>query len=150
MEAAAQALSNLEVVEEPVEGDERLAKEAERRLEAFKAAMNADLQTPGALAALYGLSSAINRYANKASRIGKESYEIISNAFNAMTSILGIRPAPPSPTELNQLIELVLRVRSELRKKKMYELSDWIREELRGMGIEVMDTKEGSRWVIRK
>lgn len=150
VEAAAQALSNLEVVEDAVEGEEKLVEEAERRLDAFKAAMNADLQTPGALAALYGLSSAINRYANRSSRIGKSAYETVTHAFSTMASVLGIRPAPPSPTELGQLVELILRVRNELRKRKMYELSDWIREELRALGIEVMDTKEGSRWVIRK
>ena len=44
------------------------------------------------------------------------------------------------------LVELLIEIRKEIRSKKMYELSDKIRDELKKLGIELLDSKEGTRW----
>ena len=46
------------------------------------------------------------------------------------------------------LLELIVNVRSELRKRKIYDLADKIREELRELGIILEDTREGTIWRI--
>ena len=47
-----------------------------------------------------------------------------------------------------QLLELIISVREELRRRKIYDLSDSIREKLREMGIILEDTKRGTIWKI--
>ena len=47
----------------------------------------------------------------------------------------------------NQLIDLIVEVRKELRKKRMYDLADHIRRVLSGMGIKLMDRGEETEWV---
>lgn len=44
------------------------------------------------------------------------------------------------------LIDLIVRVRSELRARRMYELSDWIRSELLKLGIRLMDYQNRTEW----
>ncbi len=44
------------------------------------------------------------------------------------------------------LIELLVAVRGELRKRKMYDLADSIRERLSAMGIQLMDYGEETKW----
>lgn len=51
---------------------------------------------------------------------------------------------------LEKLIDLILKIRAELRKRKDYTLSDKIREELLHLGIKVFDYKDESRWVLEK
>jgi cysteinyl-tRNA synthetase len=46
----------------------------------------------------------------------------------------------------NALIDLLVEVRDRARKKRDYEMADYIRDALREMGILLEDTKEGTRW----
>ncbi|MHA1819981.1 MAG: cysteine--tRNA ligase [Promethearchaeota archaeon] len=48
--------------------------------------------------------------------------------------------------KLADLINLIVEVRSELRKNKQYKLSDKIRDKLKELGIELSDTKDKSYW----
>ncbi|MEB3772382.1 MAG: cysteine--tRNA ligase [Desulfurococcales archaeon] len=49
-----------------------------------------------------------------------------------------------------EVVDLLIEVRSELRKNKMYELSDKIRDKLGSLGITVLDYRNRSEWVLRK
>ena len=44
----------------------------------------------------------------------------------------------------DKLIELLLEVRKSARVKKDFELSDKIRDNLKDLGIEIKDTKDGN------
>jgi len=48
--------------------------------------------------------------------------------------------------ELDDLVEAILSLRRKLRENKMFKYSDYIREVLNNVGIEVMDTKTGYSW----
>ncbi len=48
------------------------------------------------------------------------------------------------------LVDLVLEIRSELRRNKMFDLSDTIRNKLSDLGITVMDYKDRSEWILKK
>jgi len=50
---------------------------------------------------------------------------------------------------ISNLIELILTIRTELRKQKNYELSDKIRDSLTKIGIEISDTQKESFWKIK-
>ncbi len=43
-------------------------------------------------------------------------------------------------------IDLLVEVRGELRKQKLWALSDLVRDRLAGLGVTLEDSKEGSSW----
>ena len=44
----------------------------------------------------------------------------------------------------NNLIELLLKLRSDARKERNFKLSDEIRDELKKLGVAIKDNKDGS------
>ncbi|MEM2681855.1 MAG: DALR domain-containing protein, partial [Zestosphaera sp.] len=127
-----------------------LRKKAEKTREKFDTSMNNDLNTAEAVASYLDLISAINEYTNKRSDIDALTHELVINTLEYMNSVLGFVVRPSKTGELvENLIKLLVDVRSELRKRKMWELSDKIREDLRGLGIELQDTPSGTKWVVR-
>ena len=48
------------------------------------------------------------------------------------------------------LVEVVLRVRSAAREKKIFELTDLIRDEMSRVGFEIRDTPAGPEWVLHE
>lgn len=49
----------------------------------------------------------------------------------------------------SKLMEVLMKLRNTARKEKNFPLSDAIRDELALLGIELVDTKEGSTWKLR-
>jgi cysteinyl-tRNA synthetase len=47
---------------------------------------------------------------------------------------------------MDGVMEVIISVRAELRKRKLYDLADKIRDELKEKGIVLEDTTEGIRW----
>jgi cysteinyl-tRNA synthetase len=47
---------------------------------------------------------------------------------------------------LNQVIEFLINIRKTAKMEKNYPLSDQIRIYLQSIGIELMDSKEGTNW----
>ena len=43
-------------------------------------------------------------------------------------------------------IDLLLDIRTELRKEKLWALSDLVRDELNELGVTIEDTKAGTTW----
>ncbi|AOL16996.1 cysteine--tRNA ligase [Sulfolobus sp. A20] len=52
----------------------------------------------------------------------------------------------PSYEKISKIIDSVIEIRNELRKMRMYEISDKIREELLKSGIRILDSKDKSTW----
>ncbi len=46
------------------------------------------------------------------------------------------------------LLDLVLRLREELRQSKNFALADQIRDELAELGVVIEDTAQGPRWKV--
>jgi cysteinyl-tRNA synthetase len=44
------------------------------------------------------------------------------------------------------LMDLIIEVRKEIRKQKMWALSDKIRDAIKALGIVLEDTKDGTTW----
>ena len=114
--------------------------------ERFLAAMDDDLNTPQALAALFDLSREINR-AREAGR----SVEEAQQALRRWGSVLGFTFQERDVNNKGQLaaqpfIELLVTTRAELRKAKQFALADQIRDGLAQHGIVVEDTPQGTEW----
>ncbi len=114
---------------------------------AFEAAMDDDFNTAGALAALFELVRAINtaRDAGVAGRLFVETQD----AFRALADVLGLRLAAVPQAQgqsIAPFVDLLLAVRSDLRKAKQWALSDKVRDGLKSLGVVVEDGPQGSTW----
>ncbi len=68
------------------------------------------------------------------------------NFLKEMDEIFDLLPRGENEGKEKELIELLLNVRNEERKRKNYEIADYIRDELEKIGIKIEDTKEGTKW----
>jgi cysteinyl-tRNA synthetase len=110
----------------------------------FIAAMEDDLNTSGALAALFDLSREINR-ARDAGRGIREAQA----QLRELTSVLGLKLESEAPVEAARFIELLITIRRELREAKQYQLADRIRNGLGELGIVLEDGPGGTTWKSR-
>ncbi len=120
----------------------------------FHEAMSNDFNTPQALAAINELTSMVFRdiepLDNHAVALRALS---LYNEFDRVLAVLEEALQEKVNIDLElvyKLVDLIIRVRTELRKRKEYDLSDKIREELLKLGIKVFDYKDGSRWVFER
>ena len=66
-----------------------------------------------------------------------------------MDGIFDILPEEKKGDEkLDDVMMLLIDIRKELRKRKMYDLSDMIRDRLQEAGIKIEDTSEGAKWKL--
>jgi len=120
----------------------------------FHEAMSNDFNTPKALEAVNNLVSTIFKDIER-----KERYELALRAYSILSSfntVLGVldkylkERIEVDLSTIEKLVDIIIKIRSELRKRKEYELSDKIRQELLSLGIKVFDYKDESRWVWEK
>lgn len=118
-----------------------LSAQLERFNQDFNAAMDDDLNTPKAISVVMSLISWVYKSMNV---LGEIDVKKILEEFDKIDYIFRILPRYSSETEA--LVKLVLELREQLRKNKNYELSDYIRAELKKQGITVQDTESGIIW----
>lgn len=153
VEVAYARLRQLEIRNEgEVREDEKtLLSRVTKSRAGFDESMNNDLNTAEALAAYLDAISAINEYTNKWNDISLKTLDSVISTMNYMNEVLGFTTASEAHEEvLDGLVRLIVDVRSELRKRKLWDLSDSIRGGLRKLGIELQDTPSGTRWVVRR
>jgi cysteinyl-tRNA synthetase len=109
----------------------------------FSEAMDDDLNTPRALAALFDLTRDINRVA----AAGGDTADARA-LLRELCGVLGFTLSAPetSSQEAAPFIDLLVAVRSELRAAKQWQLSDRVRDGLLELGIEIKDGPEGTTW----
>ena len=109
----------------------------------FSEAMDDDLNTSQALAALFEFTRNVHRIVDQKG-LSQEDRQRVTEALAAVNSVLEIMDL--SEPQADDAIEALIRNRELARKAKDWEMSDRIRQELKGMGIEVTDTKDGTMW----
>lgn len=116
-------------------------------------AMNDDLNSPVVISYLFDLVRIVNSVDDGKEKIDAKGIEECKDIFKLfMIDLLGLMPESKSanPDRLTEeLVELLLSLRLEARKKKDFVLSDTIRDHLARMGIIVKDSKDGSGWEIK-
>ncbi len=124
-----------------------LATAAGESRERFLDAMNDDFDTPGAVAALFDLGRAINR-ARGTGAVSPEVEAARQTLLN-LAGILGLsleEVAVPVQGDGAPFIDLLVRVRDDLRAAKQWALADTIRNGLAAEGIALEDGPTGSIW----
>jgi cysteinyl-tRNA synthetase len=116
----------------------------------FIEAMDDDFNAPLAIGILFELSREINQALNSESQLSIETLSQIDQIFNGFGGrILGIIPdqLPSSSSDANiesSLMNLIINIRADVRKQKLWALSDLIRDGLKALGILLEDKKDGT------
>ena len=123
----------------------------------FEEAMDEDMNTPQALATIFDQIRETNKFiSTNESEFSTIYYEIkksydslkekIENVFGiAIEAKNAVKEEEGENMELTKkLIELLIKLRSEARSEKNFKLSDEIRDELKALGVEIKDNKDGS------
>jgi cysteinyl-tRNA synthetase len=114
----------------------------------FRAAMDDDFNTPGALAVLFDLASEVHRTRDVA----------LASQLKSLGGVLGLLQQEPrhflqsAPDQggsgLNvQDIEQRIQARAAAKKARDFATADAIRSELSRMGVELKDSPQGTTWV---
>ena len=123
----------------------------------FEEVMDEDMNTPQALATIFDQIRETNKLiSTNESEFSTIYYEIkksydslkekIENVFGIVIEVENaVKEEDGENMELTKkLIELLIKLRSEARSEKNFKLSDEIRNELKALGVEIKDNKDGS------
>ena len=115
----------------------------EQRKQEFIDAMEDDLNTADALAAVFMLVRDINTAISAGA--GKKALKAFAEVFDELTGVLGLVYNRRTET-LDSEIEELINKRTEARKNKDFKTADEIRDKLKEMGIILEDTPQGVKW----
>ena len=115
------------------------------------AAMNDDFNTPILIAELFSAVKHINQIKDNKASINNSSLAVLTETMQQFVfDILGLKTAVSNDQnhKLGETIELLIKMRNEARAQKDFALSDKIRDELIGIGIQLKDGKDGTTFLI--
>jgi len=132
--------------------DDRLGEALTEARGRFKAAMNDDLNTREAIAALLELAAAVNRHVDDHEEY---DYRRLNRAVDTFESfgaeVLGLAFDGDTDGRVRlaeDVVELVLDVRERERAAGNYDRGDEIRDRLEALGVEVQDTDDGPEFHV--
>ena len=112
------------------------------------AAMDDDFNSPAAVARVFDLVRIVNE---KLENTTPDDISLLYRAsvlLDDVNAFLGIIPEERENTANNdELVEILLAVRNELRDKKEFGLADKIRDDLYKLGFVIEDGTDGTRWM---
>lgn len=124
-------------------GEEALIQTVQSRRAAFIEAMEDDLNTADAIAALFELARDCNTFF--AEPRSEKSVALAAGCFDELTGVLGLlynRKKDAIDAEVGALIEK----RQAARKARDFKTADIIRDTLKAQGIVLEDTPQGVKW----
>lgn len=116
-----------------------------KELQEFERAMDDDLNTPRALAAVHRTARAVNRAIDQG-ELSKKDVTAVLRLFSRLDNVLGILTDRTRPQELPKEAERLIGERDQARANRDWATADKLREELYAMGIIVEDTPAGTAW----
>ena len=114
-----------------------------RFVDEFITAMDDDLNTADAIAALFNLTREINTMLG--GNPTKEDCEEALRVFTELSGVLGL-VYNVKEDNIDEQVEEMIRQRTEARKNRDFATADAIRDKLKEMGITLEDTPQGVKW----
>ena len=117
-------------------------------------AMNDDFNSPVLIAHLFDAVKYINSVSNGLHQISAEDLTSLSKAIKSFFyEVLGLQTPEKSEknsdvSQLEETLELLIKLRDKARANKDFETSDLIRNRLQKIKIQINDTAEGSTFKI--
>jgi len=112
------------------------------------AAMDDDFNSPVLIAELFEIVRIINSIYDGKAKVtteGLEGLKLFMKEF--VEDILGLRNDQTSASDdIDDVMNLVIKLRNEAKANKDFVTSDRIRDELNSIGIQLKDSKEGTLW----
>ncbi|TCK04646.1 cysteine--tRNA ligase [Phorcysia thermohydrogeniphila] len=135
----------------PEKGEEEDVIDVESYRKKFEEAMDDDFNTAKAFGVLFELVKEANQLKDRYLREGRipkatktslvEAVELVEN----MLKLLGLKLEREKEEGIeDELIKLLIEVRGELRKRKIFDLADRIRDRLKELGITLEDLPTGT------
>ncbi|MBR1901059.1 MAG: cysteine--tRNA ligase [Lachnospiraceae bacterium] len=125
------------------DAEKEKAKELDGFTKQFDEAMDDDINTADAFAAVFDLVRFANSEVNGDS--SKEFAQAVKDEILMLGDILGMKFEKKAEV-LDSDIEALIEERQAARKAKNFARADEIRDQLAGMGITLLDTREGVKW----
>ncbi len=116
--------------------------------------MSDDFNTAKTLAVLFDMSARINEFKADSAKLKETSKEVFNTFKEAyqtfMVDVLGLKEEGGRDHELLEgTIRILIELRKKARAERNYALSDKIRDDLKVLGIQLMDGKDGEiNWTI--
>lgn len=115
--------------------------------QAFRDAMDDDFNTRQAIEVLFQIARATNKAMSEKtlSKKAAERHIALIDEFNGILNIIPQDDGADDET-LDNVLNILIDLRGEFRKKKMYDLADMIRDRLKESGIALEDSSDGAKW----
>jgi cysteine--tRNA ligase len=123
----------------------------------FEDVMDEDMNTPQALATIFDQIRETNKFISvnkdELSKIYSEIEKSYESLKRKIGNVFGIEIEMENSAKeedgenmelTKKLIELLIKLRSEARSEKNFKLSDEIRDELKVLGVEIKDNRDGT------
>ena len=117
----------------------------EQLKEKFTGALNGDLNTSLAITSLYDVLKAKTNDATKLYALGDFDKVLSLNLLEAAKS-LREKQAQEEQASADPEIDGLVLARTEAKKAKNFAEADRIRDQLKAMGVEIIDTPQGTKW----
>jgi cysteinyl-tRNA synthetase len=104
--------------------------------------LNDDFNSPKLIANFFDLTKIVNEIKSGKKKIDLENKNLLINYFNVFsTDILGLNFESEKNDNQNQILDLLIEIRDKERENKNYIISDFIRDKLNTLGINIEDKK---------
>lgn len=128
---------------EPLREEVKVAVDS--HVDSFCEAMDDDLNTADAIAAVFELVRDINKLVLTDAPSGAEA-AYAAEKFDELTGVLGLVYNRKKESSLDEEINALVEKRTQARKDKNWAEADAIRDKLKEMGIVLEDTPQGVKW----
>ena len=112
----------------------------------FQKAMDADLNTSLAITALYDVLKAKTNDATKLAALADFDRVLSLNLLEAAAKAREEQKKAEAAEERDPVIDGMIAERTAAKKAKNFQEADRIRDELKAMGVEIIDTPQGTKW----